>query len=179
MQKEIMELSECTFQPEINMKSEEMLSMNRISVFERKLPRLEKKEPVLLEESQFSEMEITPKIHPIKKHDKNFYKKQLEWEQKRKEKIKQMKISKDIKEFTSLREAPYINKNKNNKYFRSNQDFLARMEMKKKKSHLLKKKLEKKYNSFAFAPSINHNIKAESIVIQRLQDDYQEDDSDY
>ena len=168
LQKEQLELKNCTFKPELNTKSQIFIkSQNYIPVHQRKLP--EKKETAprkLKEEEEFDRIQADIQKNKIKrKLDPEFFAKQLEWDKQKNTKADKERLNKALNEY-SVQLLIKLSKKKDNEADEKSGEFLKRVENYMEKSKIKKKELDEKYNGHSFKPNINKNNQVQSVVFK-------------
>ncbi len=165
--KEQLEMAECTFSPQLNMNSVNIVGENHIAPHQKELPRKENSHKEMMSEDEMDEeegMEVMPKNK--RKFDPSFYKKQIQWKKRNIDRQNKERMKKTLKEISKLKGIPITNKKKNLEMVKDGSDFLTRMENHQKNSNRLKQKLDKKYWSKTFRPAIHHKNPVKPLVYE-------------
>lgn len=175
LRREEFELKDCSFRPNINVKSAEIVQSNvYIPIYERPAPERKPAESTRdLVESEVFEPEI-PKVR--KKADPEFYKRQLEWQRKMEEKQQNERLQKQLSEHSELYQAPRTNKETNERLGGEPVDFMERLRIQEERAKQRRLVLESKYNDCTFRPKINAKSQnVTSRVFQARQMEQEED----
>ena len=157
----------CTFAPELNENSKSMKNQGYVPIYQKELPgKKDLAPPPTPEEKEFDAIqEELKKKRPqgLKVNAEEFYKKQTEWEKEKQNKTNKIRLDKALKEY-NIKRKPKVNRKKNEKILKKNEDFFKRME---KHQDNIKRKREDMNNrlyTFTFKPKLNENNNVESIV---------------
>ena len=120
--KELEEVKNCTFAPEINQTSLTLTQANYVPVHEREMPKKKSPVPPKPEEG----LEELKDLHPKRKHNPKFYDEKLQWKVEQKEKNNKKRMNKALDEISKSNKMPKTNKSVNEKLFKKEEDFLLR-----------------------------------------------------
>lgn len=178
LKKKELEMKECSFKPQINSKSSEIVQSNvYIPIYERPVPerKVVAESSKELEKSEVMLEAEAPR--PKRKADPEFYKRQLEWEKRREEKANNERMQKQLSEHSEIYSAPKINKETSERIIGEQVDFMERLKVQEERMKNKRQLLESKYNDCTFKPKINSKSQnVPSRVFQQAKKDQFEDD---
>lgn len=160
----------CTFRPAINGNTQKFLHEGSyVPPTERPLPQKKVEQPKSEEEPEeprAQSLDNTKKVN--RKFDEHFFERQLEWKNSKEEKRVQERLDRELEYHQKMKGIPKVNKKKNEKFFKKEDDFMTRVKEDLHRTKELKTKLDKKYNTFAFKPKTNKNISTNSVVYETI-----------
>lgn len=173
-----LEMKECSFRPQINSKSSEIVQSNvYVPIYERPAPerKVVAESARELEQSEVVAEEAGQKAR--RKADPEFYRRQLEWERRREEKANNERMQKQLSEHSELYAAPKINKETSERIIGDQSDFMERLKVQEERMRRKREALESKYNDCTFRPKINSKSQnVPSRVFQQLKKEQSDDD---
>ena len=163
--KEELEMRECTFKPNVDLKSMTLTQKNpRTPIEQREVPEKYKRsaveERVTLRQKELAEQELgTMKLpdNSGKKPTREFYDKKVEWKKVHEEKMEKQRLEQLKKEQESFIGKPKLFEGKTSKIVAeklANEGFLNRVQKDLEHKKELRSKLEQKYHDYSFKPAL-------------------------